>query len=205
MKAKLLVTVPALLLLGLAGCSGNAETTADDASAMESPAATASEHGDSMEKSDDGSMEKTEDETMEKTDDGSMEKPEDESMEKSEDESMEKPEDGADDGAMKKPGAYLTWEDYDKAGMMAEGTTVLFFHADWCPACQGVDKAFQTSPELIPAGVTVVKVNYDTQTDLRQKYEVTTQTTFVQLDADGNAVKKWTAAEADQALAPIEA
>jgi hypothetical protein len=43
---------------------------------------------------------------------------------------------------------------------------------------------------MIPAGVTILEVNYDTATDLKQKYGVTTQHTLVQIDANGTLVSK---------------
>lgn len=68
---------------------------------------------------------------------------------------------------------------------------VLFFHADWCPFCVEADKQFKARQEEIPSGVTVLKTHYDTETVLKQKYGVTYQHTFVQIDAQGNMVTKW--------------
>ncbi len=44
----------------------------------------------------------------------------------------------------------------------------------------------------MPDGLTVVKVDYDTETDLRQQYGVTQQHTFVQVDESGAELAKWT-------------
>jgi len=71
----------------------------------------------------------------------------------------------------------------------AEGKIVLFFHADWCPACEAIDK--KVNNEEIPEWVTILKVNYDNETELKKKYGVTTQTTFVQVDNEGNKITKW--------------
>lgn len=71
------------------------------------------------------------------------------------------------------------------------GKVVLFFHADWCPFCVQADKQFKARTNEIPAGVTVLKTNYDTETALKKKYVVTYQHTFVQIDANGNQVSKW--------------
>lgn len=60
--------------------------------------------------------------------------------------------------------------------------TILFFHAPWCGECQAFDKVLREGP--IPAGVQVLKVDYDSRQDLRQKYGVTKQSTFVELDDD---------------------
>ena len=60
--------------------------------------------------------------------------------------------------------------------------TILFFHAPWCGDCQAFDKVLREGP--IPAGVQILKVDYDSRQDLRQKYDVTKQSTFVELDDD---------------------
>ena len=60
--------------------------------------------------------------------------------------------------------------------------TILFFHASWCGECQAFDKVLREGP--IPAGVQILKVDYDSRQDLRQKYGVTKQSTFVDLDDD---------------------
>ena len=71
----------------------------------------------------------------------------------------------------------------------AQGKIVLFFHADWCPACEAIDGKVKNAE--IPNGVTILKVNYDNETELKKKYGVTTQTTFVQIDSEWNKIKKW--------------
>lgn len=71
------------------------------------------------------------------------------------------------------------------------GTKVLFFHAPWCPQCRALDESIKAGP--IPDGVTIIKVDYDTSQALRQKYGVTTQTTLVRVDDNGNIVTKYVA------------
>ncbi|OGG26589.1 hypothetical protein A3A64_01570 [Candidatus Gottesmanbacteria bacterium RIFCSPLOWO2_01_FULL_48_11] len=43
----------------------------------------------------------------------------------------------------------------------------------------------------IPQDVVLLKLNYDTATELKKKYGVTYQHTFVQVDAQGNKVTAW--------------
>lgn len=89
------------------------------------------------------------------------------------------------------PGAYVSWADYDAdRGSHAGNTVVLFFHASWCPDCRATEEALDA--EGVPAGLTVVKVDFDTATDLRRAYGVTVQHTFVQLGQDDDPVHKWT-------------
>lgn len=91
-----------------------------------------------------------------------------------------------------RPGAY---EDYSPAALAAAvnngGKAVLFFWAAWCPYCKEANTDFINNIGQIPAGVTVLKTNYDTEKDLKTKYGVTYQHTFVQVDSQGKQVAKW--------------
>lgn len=81
-------------------------------------------------------------------------------------------------------GAYEDYED----GLIEQtaGAKVLFFHAPWCPQCRKLDE--QLRAEGAPDGLTVFKVDYDSRSDLRQKYGVTLQTTVVYVDDAGELV-----------------
>lgn len=72
-----------------------------------------------------------------------------------------------------------------------QGKVVLFFHAPWCPSCRSYDKKITNDPNLIPDDVVVLKTDYDTETELKKKYGVTYQHTFVQVDSEGNMITKW--------------
>jgi thiol:disulfide interchange protein len=90
------------------------------------------------------------------------------------------------------PGSYVTLADYeaDKAAYAATDV-VLFFNADWCSTCKVARDNIQADLASIPSDLTIVVVNFDQANDLRQKYGVTVQHTFVQVDADGNELAKW--------------
>lgn len=97
-----------------------------------------------------------------------------------------------DSAMMEKNGSY---KDYSEAVVTTEQASgnkvVLFFHANWCPFCKAADTAFKANLKEIPAGVTILKTDYDSQTALKTKYGVTTQHTFVQVDSQGNQIAKW--------------
>jgi thiol-disulfide isomerase/thioredoxin len=96
-------------------------------------------------------------------------------------------------GEQTTPSGYITHEAYAaNPQMYAAGRVVLFFHADWCPDCQETEKNLEADPSSIPADLTVVEVDYDTQSDLREKYGVTQQWTFVSVDDDGKKLKQFT-------------
>jgi thiol-disulfide isomerase/thioredoxin len=68
-------------------------------------------------------------------------------------------------------------------------TRVLFFHAPWCSVCNFYEG--QIEEQGVPGDVTILKIDYDSQDELKEKYSVTTQSTFVLLDESGEIVKSW--------------
>lgn len=97
------------------------------------------------------------------------------------------------DGVMmeKESGKYVAY-DSSLLKNAENGKVVIFFHASWCPTCRLQDTAILESIKDIPGDVTILKANYDKETELKKKYGVTTQHTFVQVDAQGNLITKWT-------------
>lgn len=109
------------------------------------------------------------------------------------------------DVAMSSQGSYITLADYSKnPTKYAESNKVYFFHASWCPICQSIDKEITADTSKIPQGITLIKTDFDSATDLRKKYGVTTQYTFVQIDSSGNEKFQWSAASLSDALAGIK-
>ena len=89
-------------------------------------------------------------------------------------------------------GAYIDLATYEAGKDMYAGTdVVLFFNAAWCSTCKEARENLEAEPAAIPAGLTIVAVDYDDSDALKQKYGVTVQHTFVQVDADGNEIAKW--------------
>lgn len=116
------------------------------------------------------------------------------------DEAMEKEKDGGtmmkdepvkkDEAMMKAPGQYVDYS-ASKLAMAAKGPVVLFFYATWCPSCKTTDADVMSHLKDIPANFTILKVDYDSNPELKKQYGVTYQHTFVQVDANGKMVKKW--------------
>jgi thioredoxin 1 len=79
----------------------------------------------------------------------------------------------------------------EKVALAATGDVVIFFHATWCPSCRTLSGDIEKNASTIPAGTIILKADYDTETELKKKYGVTTQHTLVQVDKDGNLIKKW--------------
>lgn len=172
-KYLLLRSVVAILLLAGFGCAPN--ETQQDLDDSNNPSVVENEDEDVMDKKDGEAMDKDSEaiEAMEKDGDA---------MEKSEaDESV---------SSASTPGMFT---DYDAAKLANanDGSVVLFFHASWCPSCRALESNINANLNNIPNGVTILKTDFDSQTDLKRKYGVTLQHTIVQVDADGNLIKKW--------------
>lgn len=87
---------------------------------------------------------------------------------------------------VKSGASYLAYTD----GVIGNGErAVLFFHAAWCPYCRIADADLKAIYEAGGAGMNTYRVDYDTSLELKKKYGVTYQHTFVVIDGQGNAEK----------------
>jgi len=68
---------------------------------------------------------------------------------------------------------------------------VIFFHASWCPSCRAAEEDFKAHSEQIPKDVIILKADYDSEAELKRKYGIATQDTFVQIDASGEKITQW--------------
>lgn len=99
------------------------------------------------------------------------------------------------------PGAYV---DYSETAIQnAEGRVLLFFHAPWCPQCRSIESDILAAG--VPDGVTIIKIDYDSNQALRQQYGVTLQTTFVEVDSAGGALQTHVAYDDPHLAAVVEA
>jgi len=90
------------------------------------------------------------------------------------------------------PGAYVEEARFRAAPEQYAGArTVLFFHAPWCPTCRAAEKDLLARGAGLPAGLVIVKVDYDGATELKQRYGVTRQSTFVQVDGEGRELTRF--------------
>jgi thioredoxin 1 len=86
----------------------------------------------------------------------------------------------------------VNFESVDQLKAIAEREpTILYFHAEWCPTCRATMVSFRGRwPEIQP-GITLVIADYDTEEELKAKYGVTYQNTYVQVGRDGEKVQIW--------------
>ena len=96
-----------------------------------------------------------------------------------------------DESKMMKPTGYMNYDEMKVSEALAGGQKVaLFFHATWCPSCKALDKAINSEISSIPSDALIVKVDYDSSTEMKKKYGVTSQHTTVLIDRDMNLISK---------------
>jgi thiol-disulfide isomerase/thioredoxin len=93
--------------------------------------------------------------------------------------------------AAAQPGQYVDYS--PELVSSTPGEKLLFFHAPWCSQCQALEEDIEASG--VPDGVTIFKVDYDSNQDLRQQYGVTIQTTMVKVDDNGDEIESYVAYE----------
>ena len=101
-------------------------------------------------------------------------------------------------------GRKVVYTDLEAAkALAAEGPTVLFFAADWCPYCQADLKDINANGSRL-GGVTIVVVDYDKERELEKLYAVTAQDTFVQIDSRGARLVAWNGGGVDGILSHVK-
>jgi thioredoxin 1 len=94
------------------------------------------------------------------------------------------------ESAQDSPSRYGIYE-ADRSNIAAEGYTVLFFHAKWCPTCRAAEADIIDNLHNIPPTITILKVDYDAESELKKQYSIVSQHTFVVVDANGMELTKW--------------
>lgn len=72
-----------------------------------------------------------------------------------------------------------------------EEQAILFFKANWCTTCNGLDEDIEENLSQIPDDYYIVKVDFDNDLDLVGRYEAFVQHTLVLVNSDGQMVRKW--------------
>lgn len=86
------------------------------------------------------------------------------------------------------PGFY---GDYGEVDATHFERVILFFTAPWCPSCTDAQNNIEINQKEIPANVAVVRVDFDHNNELREKYNVNKQHTFVLIDKSGEEISRW--------------
>ena len=86
--------------------------------------------------------------------------------------------------------------------LAAKHPTVLFFSADWCPYCQADLRDINANGDRL-GDVAIVVADYDKAAELKAKYRVTVQNTYVQIDANGKQKAIWMGGGVDGILSHL--
>ncbi len=84
-----------------------------------------------------------------------------------------------------------------------EGPTVIFFHAAWCPTCRIALRDLEDKKSEWEGKVTVFLADYDKERDLKRRYGVARQHTWVQPGSDGALIRIWNGGGVGQLLQKV--
>jgi thioredoxin 1 len=72
--------------------------------------------------------------------------------------------------------------------LLGKESFALSFYASWCPTCRSQEKIIQENISSLPNNFTILRVNYDTETELKQKYGINMQSIVVIIDKQGKEI-----------------
>jgi|GEM_PF-810281 len=107
----------------------------------------------------------------------------------------------------KPPISHGVYQELDSAGLQAAlgvKNMILFFHADWCPSCIAADQEIKDRIQEIPADAVIFKTDYDAETTLREKFEITAQHSIVIIDKNNALQFKQTGFTFDDIVSVLE-
>ncbi len=102
-------------------------------------------------------------------------------------------------------GDFLPYESFVTSGdKYSKSKVVLFFNAAWCSTCQQARENIEANLDEIPKDLVIVVVDFDDSIELRKKYSVTVQHTFIEIDSSGEPLGKWSGSvTVDQIVAQL--
>jgi len=96
-------------------------------------------------------------------------------------------------------GKYM-WFSEESFNRHSDKNRVLFFHAAWCPTCRKAQKELIEEFSTIPSDAVVFKIDYDNNPDLKNKYGITRQHTFVIVDSSGKVLITWNGGDTEKVV-----
>lgn len=81
---------------------------------------------------------------------------------------------------------------------------ILFFRADWCPTCREAEKDILTNGQLLPENVVIFHADYDTESELKDRYGIVTQHTFVIVNQQQLTAESWVGGGIEELLGRVE-
>ncbi|MBI5414141.1 thioredoxin family protein [Candidatus Peregrinibacteria bacterium] len=83
--------------------------------------------------------------------------------------------------------ANFTQERYSE--LLGKKPLAIFFHASWCSTCAQLTKEINKDLANFPKGTTILKADYDTETNLKKDYGIVMQATIVVIDKNGKVTQ----------------
>lgn len=100
---------------------------------------------------------------------------------------------------------YVDYSGQNQLNAQKIGRPVLFFAAIlWCQTCSELDKEIKERFQELPSDVTILKVDYDNDREMKRKWGITTQHTLIQLDSNGSEINRWIGGNFDTLLQNIK-
>ncbi|MDA1061004.1 MAG: thioredoxin family protein [bacterium] len=81
---------------------------------------------------------------------------------------------------------YLTYSKSKYDELIGKEPMVLFFHAQWCSTCLGLEADIKDDLANFPDGTKIIQVDFDTELGLRKEYGINVQSSLIVLDGEGN-------------------
>lgn len=72
-----------------------------------------------------------------------------------------------------------------------ERRVLLFFHANWCPTCRVLENDLTENISDLPKDLTILKIDFDSQKELKEKHKIIIQHSLIQLDQNGKEITRW--------------
>lgn len=82
-------------------------------------------------------------------------------------------------------GVYTEFSQESYDALLGEKPFALFFHAAWCPVCVGMEEDILSNLAGFPEGTQILKVDFDTATELKETYGIKSQSIVVILNSAG--------------------
>jgi hypothetical protein len=100
---------------------------------------------------------------------------------------------------------YLEFSPENQTSAKFKGKSLLFFAATtWCQTCSELDKEILKRINEAPSDLTILKVDYDNDKEMKKQYNITVQHTLVLLDEDGVELDRWVGGGLDNILERIQ-
>lgn len=99
---------------------------------------------------------------------------------------------------------YIEYSQEALSASLASGNALLFFAATrWCNTCSDLHEELIERSGEMPAGFTILQVDYDTDKETVRNYAVVMQHTLVHFASNGDEIERWVGGDLDSIIERI--